>query len=63
MRRYSLLLLVALLAAVSSRRAQTKADGMFDELTRDFGSVPKGQLLTHYFRIVNNTKGQPVQIR
>jgi hypothetical protein len=60
MYRYSLLC-VALLAVATQAQAQTKANGMFDELTRDFGSVPHGQLLTHYFRIVNNTD-KPVQI-
>lgn len=60
MYRYSLLC-VALLAVATQAQAQTKADAMFDELTRDFGSVPHGQLLTHYFRIVNNTD-KPVQI-
>ena len=34
---------------------------MFDELSRDFGSVPRGQTVSHPFRIVNNTK-QPVHI-
>lgn len=34
---------------------------MFDELSRDFGSVPRGQILLHPFRIVNNTK-QPIHI-
>ncbi len=60
MYRFSLLS-VALLTVATQARAQTKADGMFDELSRDFGSVPRGQLLTHYFRIVNNTD-KPVQI-
>jgi hypothetical protein len=60
MYRFSLLS-VALLAVATQAQAQTKADGMFDELSRDFGSVPRGQLLTHYFRIVNNTD-KPVQI-
>jgi Protein of unknown function (DUF1573) len=60
MYRFSLLC-VALLAVATQAQAQTKADGMFDELSRDFGSVPRGQLLTHYFRIVNNTD-KPVQI-
>ena len=60
MYRFSLLS-VALLAVATQAQAQTKADGMFDELTRDFGSVPRGQLLTHYFRIVNNSD-KPVQI-
>ena len=55
MYRYSLLA-VALLGIASQARAQAKAEGMFDELTRDFGSVPRGQVVTHPFRIVNNTK-------
>lgn len=61
MYRYSMLC-VALLAVATQAQAQTTANGMFDELSRDFGSVPKGQLLTHYFRVVNNTD-KPVQIR
>jgi len=60
MYRYSLMF-VALLGIASQAHAQAKADGMFDELSRDFGSVPRGQLLTHPFRIVNNTK-QPIHI-
>jgi Protein of unknown function (DUF1573) len=60
MYRYSLLL-TALLGVASHANAQTKADGMFDELSRDFGSVPRGQVVTHPFRIVNTTK-QPVHI-
>ena len=60
MLRYSLLC-VALLAAVAPARASSWADGMFEELSRDFGSVPRGQILTHQFRLVNNT-GAPVRI-
>jgi hypothetical protein len=41
--------------------AATWADAMFDELSKDFGSVPRGPMLTHHFRVVNNTKG-PVSI-
>jgi hypothetical protein len=59
MLRYSLLLLV-LLGAVSPVSASW-ADSMFDELSRDFGSVPRGQVLSHPFRLVNNT-GSPVRI-
>jgi hypothetical protein len=55
MRRYSLLLL-AFLGAASQIHAQNKADGFFEELTRDFGSVPRGQVVSHPFRVVNNTK-------
>jgi hypothetical protein len=61
MYRHSLIL-VALLAAASHAHAQTKASDFFpDGLTHDFGSVPRGQVVTNYFRIVNNTK-QPVRI-
>jgi hypothetical protein len=38
----------------------TWADAMFDELSKDFGSVPRGPTLTHPFRVVNNTKGPVV---
>jgi len=34
---------------------------LFDELSRDFGSVPRGPPLTHSYRVVNNTGG-PVHI-
>lgn len=60
MLRYSLMF-IALLGIASHVHAQTRADSMFDELSRDFGSVPRGQVLMHPFRIVNNTK-QPVRI-
>lgn len=55
MYRYCLFFLV-LAATASPAHAQTKAEGMFDELTFDFGSVPTGQVVSHPFRIVNNTK-------
>jgi hypothetical protein len=55
MLRYSLVLLVGLLAFTSARAA-TWADAMFTELSKDFGSVPRGPLLSHHFRVVNNTK-------
>jgi hypothetical protein len=58
--RQSLVCLV-LLGLAPFARASNWADGMFDELNRDFGSVPRGQLLTHPFRLVNNT-GVPVTI-
>lgn len=58
--RFSLIC-VALLGVATQVHAQSKAEAMFDELTRDFGSVPRGQEVTHPFRIVNNTK-QPVRI-
>jgi hypothetical protein len=41
--------------------AATWAEGMFEELARDFGSVPHGPMLTHPYRLTNNT-GQTVRI-
>lgn len=60
MLRYSLMC-AALLGTVSQAQASSWADGLFDELSRDFGSVPRGQVLVHPFRLVNTT-GQQVQI-
>ena len=60
MYRYHVLL-VAFLGVATQAQAQTKAASMFDELSRDFGSVPRGQVVSHPFRIVNNTK-HPVRI-
>ncbi len=37
-------------------QAGTWADGLFDELSKDFGSVPRGAVLQHGFKIKNNTK-------
>jgi hypothetical protein len=51
--RFTLLGLV-LLGTANLARASW-ADGLFDELSRDFGSVPHGMLLTHHFRVVNRT--------
>jgi hypothetical protein len=58
--RYSLLF-AALVGFASFAHAQTRADGMFDELSRDFGSVPRGQVVMHPFRFVNKSD-QPVRI-
>ena len=60
MLRYTFML-TALLGVANYAHAQTKADGMFDELSRDFGSVPRGQVVMHPFRIVNTSK-QPINI-
>ncbi len=60
MLRYSVLSAV-LLAAASPVHASSWADGMFDELSKDFGSVPHGTVAVHPFRLVNNT-GSPVRI-
>src|SRR5262245_2672965 len=60
MLRYSLVLVAGLLAT-STAGAATWADGLFDELNKDFGSVPRGPTVVHHFRVNNNTKG-PVTI-
>jgi len=60
MLRYSLVV-VAGLWVTSMVSAATWADGLFDELSKDFGSVPRGPTLTHNFRVVNKTR-QPVSI-
>jgi hypothetical protein len=60
MLRYTSVLLATLWAA-GSAPASTWADGLFEELSKDFGSVPRGPTLTYSFRVVNNTKG-PVNI-
>ncbi len=60
MLRYSLVLLGSCLAA-GSAAAATWADGLFEELSKDFGSVPRGPTLEHHFRVVNNT-ARPVHI-
>jgi hypothetical protein len=59
MLRHSLIGLVLLAGAAQAHAGW--ADGMFDELNRDFGSVPHGTTLTHPFRVVNNT-GTTVRI-
>jgi hypothetical protein len=60
MSRYSLVLAAGFLAAAPAFAASW-ADSLFDELKKDFGSVPHGQTQTHSFRVKNNTKGN-VQI-
>jgi hypothetical protein len=58
--RYSLALALGL-AFTGSASASSWADSMFDELSRDFGTVPHGPTVTYPFRIVNKT-GSPVTI-
>src|SRR3954468_3050776 len=55
MLRNSLVIVVALWAA-GAANAGTWADRLFDELSKDFGSVPRGPTLTHHFSVANNTK-------
>jgi hypothetical protein len=49
------------LGLVGPLQAASWADGMFEELSKDFGSVPRGPVLTHPFHLTNNT-GVPVRI-
>jgi hypothetical protein len=51
--RFSLVILLGLCATGSA--SASWADALFDELSRDFGSVPRGPTLTHPFRLVNKT--------
>ena len=60
MSRYCFVILAGLVAAAPAAAA-TWSDGMFDELSKDFGSVAHGPVQTYAFRVVNNTK-QPVNI-
>jgi hypothetical protein len=60
MSRYSLVLLAGLWAA-GPAGAASWADALFDSLSKDFGSVPRGPTLTHRFTLTNNT-GSPVNI-
>jgi hypothetical protein len=48
--------------AQASPQTSNWADGMFDSLSRDFGSVPRGPVVSHPFRVVNNT-GHVVRIQ
>jgi hypothetical protein len=52
----SSLLLAALLGGTGQALASTWAEAMFDEVSCNFGTVPRGPLLTHPFRVVNRTK-------
>jgi Protein of unknown function (DUF1573) len=54
MLRYSVVLVAGFWVA-GTAGAATWADGLFDELSKDFGSVPRGPMLKHHFRIVNRT--------
>jgi hypothetical protein len=55
--RYSLVVVGALWGA-SAATADSWADALFEELSKDFGSVPHGPTLSHPFRLTNNTPNQ-----
>lgn len=56
MLRYSFVLMAGMLAA-GPALAGSWADALFVEFSKDFGSVPRGPELNHYFRIKNTTNG------
>src|SRR5438093_10445893 len=58
--RLSLVFMAGLWAA-GAAGAGTWTDGLFDDLSKDFGSVPRGPTLKHHFRLVNRTMG-PINI-
>jgi hypothetical protein len=60
MLRYSFVLVAGLLSAAPAL-AGSWAEGVFEEFSKDFGSVPRGQVLTHPFTVKNNT-GRTVTI-
>lgn len=55
MSRFSVILLAAALFHFPAR-ASSWADGLFDDLNKDFGSVPRGPVLQHQFVIKNSTQ-------
>jgi hypothetical protein len=60
MLRFNVVLAAGLLAAAPAGAAGW-ANGMFAETGKDFGLVPRGPTLTHYFLLTNNTD-KPVHI-
>jgi len=55
MLRYSVVIVAGFWVA-GAANAGTWGDRLFEELSKDFGSVPRGPTLTHHFRVSNNTK-------
>lgn len=55
MLRYGLVV-AAVLGAAGPALSATWADALFEEFSKDFGSVPRGPMLSHPFRVVNNTR-------
>jgi Protein of unknown function (DUF1573) len=60
MLRYLIVPLFALFLTTPTR-AQSWADQLFEEQSKDFGAVARGQVLMHPFRVTNNTN-RPVHI-
>jgi hypothetical protein len=49
------LVLLLLLAPAAAAGSGTWAEGLFSELSHDFGTVPRGPVVTHTFTVTNNT--------
>jgi hypothetical protein len=60
MLRYSFVVALGLICA-GNASAATWAESFFDEVARDFGTVPRGPTLSHPIRVVNKSSGN-VQI-
>jgi hypothetical protein len=58
--RHALVVLM-LVGFAGSAPAATWAESLFDSTSHDFGTVPRGPVVTHYFRVTNTT-GQPLHI-
>jgi len=58
--RYTLIFIAAV-ALATPASADSWAQSMFEELSKDFGTVPRGPMLAHSFHITNKTQ-QPVHI-
>jgi hypothetical protein len=61
MLRIGFLTFAGLLYGVSPALAATWGESLFDSTSHDFGTTPRGPLLTHYYRITNNTQ-MPVHV-
>jgi hypothetical protein len=55
MLRQCLAVLVGL-GLASGASAATWAEGLFEELSHDFGPTPRGPVLVHHYRLTNNTQ-------
>ena len=53
--RFGAVLLIGLWVSAPAEAASW-ADGLFEELTKDFGAVPRGPALTHPFRFTNTSQ-------
>jgi len=55
------LALLMIVGFAGTAPAASWADALFDDLSHDFGTVPRGPIVTHYFHVTNTT-GRPLHI-